>query len=714
MRKLVFRILTIIIAANAAVVSSAQTGNRVNEVIGARFREYCSQVPWEEVWIHTDRDTYISGEPIWLAAYLFDRESNNLPNGSSTVYIELINSSSMPVIQRKISLVNGCGDGSFILPDTLSTGRYLLRAYTNWMKNFLPVNCFMKEVDIYNPFNNRILRGIAGTGVEAKSGKSIGSAAGKAFSFSLERKPDTLVISIASDESFRLGNGSTCYLFIQTHGKININEPVKLYGSSARITIPVRQLSEGINHITLFSAAGEPIYERLIYTPVKESSPILADVPSKTGKRSKFSLAIDPGKSSIARMSISIAASDGLAGKSGLTDYMVFGSEYGQQPPSLSGKSLKTIPDNVIDDFLVSAKSNWIDWTKILSGKFPDLKYRRENDYQNLSGLLVNRETMKPDSGYVLLSKPGKTAWFQYSETDGNGRFSFDIPSALAGSDIVIQPSDNHRKDIIRMDSQFPSIYFSADKRNNDLTAMPWFINDWSVNYQASRIYGVAQIGDSIKQSVSEESLPRFYGKPDLSLIMENYIKLPVMQEVFFELIPGVYLKSKKSVWEITMADPVDFSIYTTPPILMIDGVVVHDAALIANLDPELVERIEIVRDRYMIGDYLMYGMVNVITRVGKFTCVELPDQAIRIAWRKEGAGYSFPEPVLKDDEKTRHIPDLRNTLYWNPSLKADKNNKYNVELRSSDFASHYIISIQGVSDNGKSFSIEKVINIGK
>jgi hypothetical protein len=164
----------------------------------------------------------------------------------------------------------------------------------------------------------------------------------------------------------------------------------------------------------------------------------------------------------------------------------------------------------------------------------------------------------------------------------------------------------------------------------------------------------------------------------------------------------------------MTVADPVDFSIYSTPPMLMIDGVIIHDASLIANLDPELVEKIEVVRDRYMIGDYIMYGLVNVITRVGKFSCVDLSDQAIRITWRNGGAGYSFPEPVLKDDEKTRHIPDLRNTLYWNPSLKADKNNKYNVELRSSDFASQYIISIQGVSDNGKSFFIEKVMNIGR
>ena len=40
----------------------------------------------------------------------------------------------------------------------------------------------------------------------------------------------------------------------------------------------------------------------------------------------------------------------------------------------------------------------------------------------------------------------------------------------------------------------------------------------------------------------------RFYGKPDIEIIMADYIKLPVMQEVFFELLPGVSLKRKSPV----------------------------------------------------------------------------------------------------------------------------------------------------------------------
>jgi hypothetical protein len=68
--------------------------------------------------------------------------------------------------------------------------------------------------------------------------------------------------------------------------------------------------------------------------------------------------------------------------------------------------------------------------------------------------------------------------------------------------------------------------------------------------------------------------------------------------------------------------------------------------------------------------------------------------------------GYSSAEL------KNNHIPDFRNTLYWNPSLQPDKNGKFTVEFWSSDFASDYMINIQGVEDNGRSVSIKKIIKV--
>ena len=121
-----------------------------NYDIAEKFNRYCKTIPREDVYLHTDRDEYIAGEDVWLNAYLFDRMGSKLSEGSDVIYTELLNSENQPVVQKKIGVEKGIGSGFFVLPDTLSTGVYVLRAYTSWMKNFLPANCFMKEIKVYN------------------------------------------------------------------------------------------------------------------------------------------------------------------------------------------------------------------------------------------------------------------------------------------------------------------------------------------------------------------------------------------------------------------------------------------------------------------------------------------------------------------------------------------------------------------------------------
>lgn len=699
------------------LLADGQGKAAVNEEIARKFIKYCKSVPREEVYVHTDRDEYIAGEPVWFNAYLFNRLSLGLYEESSVIYVELLNSLNLPVIQKKIRIEKGSGAGIISLPDTLSTGKYLLRAYTNWMKNFLPDNCFMKEISVYNSISSRRIIGMAGSGavagVNETAANSHASERGSSVNINSSSR-DTVNIAISANESFRLGNGSTCYLFIQTHGVINFNEPVRIYGASTIIPVPKKSLMPGINQVTLFNSAGEPIFERYLYTPSTDNESLSINAPGSVHKRSKVLVEIDPGAVQKSDLSISVSASNNDS-NGGIDDYLVFGTEFGTLPEVMRGRKLASLPFETINDFLATAKSNWLDWKIILAGQVPDLKYRMENEYHNLSGFLMDKNNMAPDTGhYVFLSRPGKEAYFQYAKTGIDGKFSFEVPEWLSGKDIVIQPADPGRNDNVRIESSFPGLSFPATPETKSPSVNSSPLSDrLSVNYQVGKIYNTSSIGEILKQQGVASEPGSFYGKPDNTLLMDNYIKLPVMQEVFFELIPGVYLKNKKSEWEMTIADPVDFSIYQAPPMLLIDGVVVKDASLIANLDPELIERIETVRDKYLVGDYLIYGLVNVITRSGNFSCISLPDYAVRLQWSMADQVYSFASPeYFSADKKNNHVPDFRNTLYWNPSLKPGKDGKYLVEFWSSDFASDYLINIQGVGNDGRSISFKKSIKV--
>jgi hypothetical protein len=114
------------------------------------FTNYNKQYLQEKVFVHTDKSFYVAGEIIWFKIYNVDAASYNLLDISKVVYVEIINKEQKPILQAKISLKQGLGNGSFYLPFSIASGNYILRAYTGWMKNFSSDYFFEKNITIIN------------------------------------------------------------------------------------------------------------------------------------------------------------------------------------------------------------------------------------------------------------------------------------------------------------------------------------------------------------------------------------------------------------------------------------------------------------------------------------------------------------------------------------------------------------------------------------
>lgn len=118
------------------------------EQILAGFKRNLEEQPQEKVYVHTDRAEYASGETIWYKAYLTYGPAH-VPSGlSSTVYIELINSSDSLISINKGFVVEGSSIGQFEIPEDLASGEYIIRAYTNWMRNNEEEFFFHKQIRI--------------------------------------------------------------------------------------------------------------------------------------------------------------------------------------------------------------------------------------------------------------------------------------------------------------------------------------------------------------------------------------------------------------------------------------------------------------------------------------------------------------------------------------------------------------------------------------
>ena len=108
----------------------------------------------EKLYLHTDKDVYFTGETIWFKLYYVDATFHQPMDVSKVAYVEIISADHKPVMQIKIELNKGMGEGFIDLPSSIGSGNYQLRAYTNWMKNFSADFFFEKKISVMNAYKN--------------------------------------------------------------------------------------------------------------------------------------------------------------------------------------------------------------------------------------------------------------------------------------------------------------------------------------------------------------------------------------------------------------------------------------------------------------------------------------------------------------------------------------------------------------------------------
>lgn len=128
------------------------------ERLTAGFAKYLEELPQEKIYIHLDRPYYTGGETIWYKVYLTAGPYHEPSQLSQTIYVELINQNKEVIQQTKLLSINGLVSGSITLPDTLKSGKYLLRAYTNWMRNFEESYFFQRSIKIWNINDNDVIK----------------------------------------------------------------------------------------------------------------------------------------------------------------------------------------------------------------------------------------------------------------------------------------------------------------------------------------------------------------------------------------------------------------------------------------------------------------------------------------------------------------------------------------------------------------------------
>lgn len=99
------------------------------------FAEQVLRYPQEKLHVHTDKDTYVAGDTIWLRARCVDAASHRPVAASRYVYAELRDESGALVRRIKILRRDSLYAGYLPVPTDAPDGDYTFSAYTRFMRN---------------------------------------------------------------------------------------------------------------------------------------------------------------------------------------------------------------------------------------------------------------------------------------------------------------------------------------------------------------------------------------------------------------------------------------------------------------------------------------------------------------------------------------------------------------------------------------------------
>lgn len=107
------------------------------------------------LFVHIDKPFYATGDRLWMSTYLLDAGSYKQADGETAMHVDLLTSTGKLVQHQWVRIVDGRGQGSFRLSDTLTTGTYRLRAYTD-EDGVQHGPAFERSVAIYNLFRSNL------------------------------------------------------------------------------------------------------------------------------------------------------------------------------------------------------------------------------------------------------------------------------------------------------------------------------------------------------------------------------------------------------------------------------------------------------------------------------------------------------------------------------------------------------------------------------
>jgi len=515
-----------------------------------------------------------------------------------------------------------------------------------------------------------------------------------------------------SNENLRIGieltdvnnqDSKELKILLENDGLVYKQIAVKFSNNKYDVDIYKKDLIKGFNLLYIKNRNNQIIYKNAIINRLNHEFPIDAVLNKEVyNKRERVDIkvktkALDKNSKNI-YLSVSVAKSDSLnIDTCSIHDYL--NDSYKKH------NYIERAAMNSRSDILFNLYSDNIK-------PYSEITYLPETSGFIISGKILSKQTNKPiPDANIYLSTLSNFIDVQNSISNKDGKFYFLMNEKVKNTDFVIQPMDTSLKDFeVVLDKEFATDYPSDDfdiLRENRFNRD--FLNKLVISHQIEKqYYSNIQFNE---EKPGHATI--FYGNPDISYDFQKYIDLSTFVEYFTEIFAGTKIEIGEYGKQIKLAFLKTRVELNRPPLILIDGIPVSNVKKFLSIPPSEIDKVEIIHNYYILGKTTYGGIFHLYTK--KKNSASLIDTE-NLSFYKF-VGFTRLNKLRKikyadeKDLKSRKA-DYRNTLYWNPEIITSENGESTISFYTSDEKGKFLITIEGVGENGETGHKQMILEV--
>jgi len=516
--------------------------------------------------------------------------------------------------------------------------------------------------------------------------------------------------------------GQPVYLFVHSGHKVVIAQSVTPGADgTATVQIGKEKLGQGINHITLFNSARQPVCERLYFNRPQLLN-LQAGASQQYKPRSPVSLNISAnatgGKPLAANLSVAVYKLDSLNNNpdnADIASYLWLSSELkgSIESPGYYFNIVTPETDKALDNLLLTQGWSRFKWTDVLSTQPKKFVFLPEYDGHMVTGQLTNLNGTPAPEILAYLGVIGKRVQLYGARADSSGRLYFNTKDLYGPGEIVLQT--NTEKDStyhITVASPFSEQYSTNKLPALQLSShMQKLLETNSVGMQVQNIYDPGKLRQYYNP-VTDSSA--FYGNIAKKYMLDDFKRFTTMEEDLREYVAEITISTEQKRVHFHVISEGGY-LREGDPLVMLDGVPIFNIDKVFTIDPLKIKKIDMINQVYYLGPIFADGILNFTSYKGDMGGFEIDPKAVVLDYEGLQLEREFYSPAYEtaDQQKSR-LPDFRNVLYWSPDVNTDATGKAMVSFYTSDKTGKYMAVMQGITADGLAGSYTLRFDVSK